>query len=483
MTDEGSNGTFGEVAEGGEELAAQWDSYTQLTDTDPLVNSFLESKHLSLGALIKAGARLASPEVLAFSAGAGIKFRNMLDGRRWSAAGSDFSSMHVVPSAEHDGTMIIAEGETDAARLSMFYPQCDVMILPLGAKAWKDSYTDQITAAGYTGIYIATDNDEAGNAGAKRILNELPGSARLEPPEGCIDWCEYEGEDPPELPETKLQLSLIVFGKELRELEVPDTTSWYEQAVLPVGGLMFIHGWTKSFKSFIALDLLSSISQGVEWCGFKPLEEPAKVAVVQFEIQWAYYRDRVLALREHAPHPELWDENFGTYSPLVRPRLRAGDKATEDHLVSTLVDSGIQVLLIDPIRRAAGPNIDMNSEADSRKLLGLFERIQDEGITVVAVHHDNKAGARAGNGDPASMTGSGAWAGDPDTIVSVTKPRGVPYTDPKRNLSFTLRNAPSCETRGYHLLEDGRSEYSLASFDTNDGTSTNDTPFKFQPEI
>lgn len=476
MTDEGSNGSWGEAAEGGDELAQLWDSFSLLDDSDPAINSFIEAKHLTHGALIRAGAKASAPATLAYTAGSAIKFRNVLDGRRWSAPGSEFTSMHRIPATDNTGLAIIAEGETDGARLSMLYPQCDVFILPLGATGWKPQFKDQLTV--YTGIYVATDADEAGGKGAAKIMAELPGSARLLPPDGCVDWCDYEGSEPPELPKTKLQLSLIVFGKELRELEVPDVTSWYENAILPVGGLMFIHGWTKSFKSYIALDLLSSIAQGTEWCGFKAMEEPSKVAVIQYEIQWPYYRERTEYLYKHAANPTLWDENFGTYSPMARPSLRAGDKRSEDELLNTLTSNHIQVMLIDPIRRATGPDVDINSEADSRKLLGFFERVQDQGITVVAVHHDNKAGSKSSHGDPASMTGSGAWAGDPDTIVSVTKPRGVSIQEPKRNLNFTLRNAPSIDARGYQLLEDGRSDYSLASFDTSaEGTATQDNAY------
>lgn len=251
----------------------------------------------------------------------------------------------------------------------------------------------------------------------------------------------------------------IVFGGDLMEIELPETASWLEQDLLPIGGQLIVHGPPKSFKTFLALDLLSALAQCQDWAGFECVEEPTKVCVLQYEVAPSYYRQRIHALRGNAKDRTAFDENFGTWTPLQRPTLRAGAKSEEDKVLSSLVDAGVQVVLFDPIRRALGPGMDMNSEADVRQLLAFFERLQDEGITVVATHHDNKAGMKHGGGDPWDMTGSGAFSGDADTIVSISLPRGDTIDSGRRNIGFLLRNAASPATRGMTIQADGHLKY------------------------
>jgi hypothetical protein len=114
---------------------------------------------------------------------------------------------------------------------------------------------------------------------------------------------------------------------------------------------------------------------------------------------------------------------------------------------------------------------DLNAENEVRKILRFTERLNREGISVVLVHHDNKAGSKHGGGDPDNMTGSGAFAGDVDTIVSVTLPSGVERdTGTQRNMKFLLRNAPSPPPRGFELKGNPGITYSREAFiESHDG--------------
>jgi hypothetical protein len=180
---------------------------------------------------------------------------------------------------------------------------------------------------------------------------------------------------------------------------------------------------------------------------------------MQYEIPWPFYKERVQRLRDNAREPELFDQNFITWTPMRRPAPVVGNKKYEEFVLTTLVAAEIQVLLIDPVRRA-GRGLDMNSEQDTAKLLGFFERVNDEGITVVTVHHDNKENSRRGGGDTNAMTGSGSFAGDPDTIVDVTLPNGDnSRTSNRRNLYFTTRNAATPPPRGVEMQENGATLY------------------------
>lgn len=455
-----SNQEWGDLAENDPLMAEAWDSADPLPQkgTNDVLDDFCAAKHITIEALVKLGTRLSAPDVLVFAYDSGLKYRNMVSGKRWSFVGSEFPRPKLLQQGVDRSTrVLIAEGETDGARLLANPYGADVAVLGAGAKHFTDTHARSLE--GYSEVYVALDPDEAGDVGAAKISVLIPHAARVLPPDGAEDWADLpEDAEWPELPIPPEPPKLIVAGGELLDLEVPDIASWFDEALLPIGGSLMIHGWAKSFKSFTALDIMSAIAQGDAWCGFEPTNEPAKVCVIQFEIPWPYYRERVQLLRDRAVRPELWDENFTTYSPISRPRFVASDKKQREFLKKLLIEYGISVALIDPIRRATGA-VDLNDEKEVRAILSFVEELQNEGITVIMVHHDNKTGAQHGGGDPLNMTGSGAFAGDPDTILSIAIPRGIKTQDPKRDIHFTVRNGPMISPRAFEMRVDGTIDY------------------------
>lgn len=462
-----SNAEWGELAEYDSALASLWDSYEPLPEAgnNPALDALCEAKHITIESLIKQGARLANESTIAFQYPRGVKFRDLVTDRRWSQFGSEFDTLKIVRhGAEPTDQVFVVEGETDGARISLAY-DVDVAVMPAGARYFTEVMANQVR--GYNVVLIGLDNDEAGQDGTDKATTYLANAMPFPPPADYNDWCNVEGQFP-ELPtEVHRDTSaIIVPAGTLLELPEPDIMSWFEQAILPVGGLAMLHGWIKSFKTFLALDMLAALSQGEPWCMFEPTEEPCKVLVIQYEIPWGYYRQRVLALQAQAHNVESFNENFNTWDPLSRPKLVAGNKKQEDFVLQSCVDAGIQVLMLDPVRRATGA-IDMNDEKDVRHMLAFFERLNSEGITVIATHHDSKESAKARGGDPIGMTGSGAWSGDPDTIFSIELPKGARIDDPRRNLNFTLRNAPTPAGRAFQMLDDGI-EYYMEPWGSNE---------------
>lgn len=189
-----SAGEWGSLAEHDDELAAQWDGFARLPEPgeNDALDAFCASKHIDIPSLVRIGAKLADPLVLAFALPGGIKFRNIETGRRWNALGSEFTTLKVVRAArEPSSKVIIAEGETDAARLSLLY-DCDVAVLPAGARRFTASFADQLRS--YEQVLIGLDNDAAGEAGAALIQEFLPHSQRFAPPD-CNDWCALDPND------------------------------------------------------------------------------------------------------------------------------------------------------------------------------------------------------------------------------------------------------------------------------------------------
>ena len=473
-----SDGAWGTLAQTSDELAELWDTFERLPEPgeSEVLDAFCERKNLSIDALLRLGTRITNGRVLCFAYPGGIKYRDIVNDKRWNYYGSEFRELKIVPaSSQASESVIVCEGETDGAWLSSTY-NVDVAILPAGALRFTERFAEQLAA--YDQVLVALDNDPTGDKGAKRIIEKLSNAIRFAPP--AKDWCATEGE-PPELPiHVPETTTPVVFLGDLFSLEAPDIASWYEHDILPIGGLLLLHGAYKSFKSFIGLDLMAQLSMGEPWCAFEPTEEPARVAVIQFEIAWPYYKQRMKLIAEHAgSNLPLLLSNFGTYSPLVRPKLTAGNTKEEDKLLGDLVSNDVNIVLIDPIRRAVG-EADINAEHEIRKMLSFFQRLQDEGITVVATHHDNKEGDKHGGGDPTYMTGSGALAGDPDTIVSVSRVSGDGRDSTRRNLSFVLRNSPPIGRRGVRVTDEGGIEYSPEAWDYEDTDEVNE---ESEPEI
>lgn len=475
-----SNGGYGEVAQYDDEFAEVWDAYDLIPEpgTSILLDEFVARKHLTHGSLVRLGARMPDESTLAFAFDGGIKYRNLLTDKRWSASGSSWHAMKIVQHGPAPSEMVfVAEGESDAAWLSD-HLICDVAILPAGAnpKPHTAAYVAQLSK--YSRVVLAQDSDRAGNEGAQAFMDAIPSAVRLAP-EGGVDWCEWNPETMPLIPEP-VHKSILISMRELRAFEAPLGGSWFENAILPVGGSMIIHGWAKSFKSFLNLDIAAALAQGTAWAGFENEEEPCKVVIMQYEIPLEYFQQRVNFLYEHAKEPDLFDDNlfsWGTY----RPSYRGGDKNAEDIILQTLLDNGISVFCLDPVRRAMGA-ADLNSEKEVRPLLDFYSRLNENGITVITCHHDNKTYGKSGGGDPLGMTGAGAFAGDFDSIVSVSIPKGETMECRDRNLNFTLRNAPNITPRGFTMTDAGILVYSDSPYGRDDEPTTY-TPQGDEPSI
>lgn len=469
-----SNSAWGEVAEHDDELAEVWDGFDRLPSAgvNDVLDAFCASKRIDIPSLVRIGTKLAGYGVLAFALPGGIKYRNMEQGTRWAATGSEFTTLKIVRSGvEQAETVIVAEGETDGARLTMLYPDCDVAILPAGAKRFTQGFADQLLP--YQRVLASYDPDDAGNEGWAKLKGAIDKASRFNAPGGG-DWCAYEG-DAPELPAGAVVLPVLVSARDLLDLELPDTASWFENALLPIGGQLVIHGWVKSFKSYVGLDMLAAVAQAQDWCGFEPTEEAAKVAVVQFEVPPIYYRQRVKALGLTAREPELFLDNFLSLSPLTLPQLKAGVAAQEEFVRRTLVEAGVQVALFDPLRRMMRVGQSLNDEDSVRAPLSFFESLQREGIAVVFCHHDTKSSAKSNTSDSSDMTGSGAFAGDADTVVGISRPKGEDEKSPLRNLHFLTRNAASPDPRGLQMHDDEHIIYSLDAHVSGDDDPTEAT--------
>ena len=215
-----SNGAWGRLAEHDTTMAGVWDGYARLPDPgeNAALDALCERKRITINALVRLGAKLAEPTVLAFAYEGGIKFRDMVTGRRWSYVDSSWDKLLFIRAEQPSTTCIVAEGETDGARLAMLYPDVDVAVMGGGAKYVPESFIEQ--TADYELVLVALDADEAGEAGAAKWAEHAANAMRFAPP--ANDWCATPDEEVPRLPselERQPEPIMLVSAGDLFELD------------------------------------------------------------------------------------------------------------------------------------------------------------------------------------------------------------------------------------------------------------------------
>lgn len=457
-----SNDAWGEAAPS---LQAALDERGYSSLPEPGSNEYLDqllaSKHITHAALTRVGARWTDPATLHYIGPGYVKHRNLSmpsDQQKFNDLEyNDYARLRIVYAdlTDRPDTVLIAEGETDAAWLTEHYPQYDIAICPSGVASIAveqfPQHAEQL--ARYRRAVPMFDADEAGRRNGKRLA-DMFGIGHVEPPSGS-DWCEYDG-DPPELPERQ---SRFMSARDLIVAELPELKSYLSNSIMPVGGQIVIHGAAKNYKSYVAFDLLARLATGRGWAGFDYIQDgPIRVGVVQYEIRPGYYQDRVRALLESMSDEQeqaSFLDNYLTLDALVGAHITVDDKAALQAFYREVEDADLQVVLLDPVRQMMSDK-DLNSEQDVALLRALINPLKDMGVTVILTHHDNKEYAQRGSGNPLGMTGSGAFAGDADTIVSIALPRGVgaEFTAQctHRDMFYMLRNAASPEPNHFQFL-------------------------------
>ena len=105
----------------------------------------------------------------------------------------------------------------------------------------------------------------------------------------------------------------------------------------------------------------------------------------------------------------IWNlRGFGADMTLLRPRLQ-----------EQLVRQSYGLIIIDPAYKVLG-NRDENANGDIASLMNEFEALcAATGAAVVVAHHFAKGDSTTKNAMD-RMSGAGAWARDPDSIVVLT---------------------------------------------------------------
>jgi hypothetical protein len=158
--------------------------------------------------------------------------------------------------------------------------------------------------------------------------------------------------------------------------------SWRVHSVLPTAGVAAIFGPSGCGKSFLSTDLIAALTTGEPWFGYRL--KPCRVLAVVLEGE-AGYRRRVEAWERanERAFPESARFVFDQFRLTVRDDVLALAAAIQK-------DSGVDVILIDTLNRAA-PECDENASQDMGRILeGVRELQAATGALVLLVHHTGK---------------------------------------------------------------------------------------------
>ena len=198
------------------------------------------------------------------------------------------------------------------------------------------------------------------------------------------------------------------------------------------GCKLILGGTSKSNKSWCLLDLAVSIANGKPWLGFGTKQ--GKVLFINFELQpWAIQR-RLRDILFNRPDLKETDDNLHVWNlrghnsdlTTLRPRLE-----------SQLEETDYSAIIIDPAYKVLGDR-DENANGEIASLMNEFEALaQKSGAAIVIAHHFAKGDSSAKSAID-RMSGAGAWARDPDSILVMS-----PHEEENAfSVSVILRNHP-----------------------------------------
>lgn len=204
------------------------------------------------------------------------------------------------------------------------------------------------------------------------------------------------------------------------------------EGILHQGCKMILGGTSKSNKSWCLLDLALSVASGESWWGRRCVKQP--VVYINFELHdWAMAQ-RLNALCMARPECRDIGDSFHLWNlrghnadlTLLRPKLE-----------EQLAKHQFGLIILDPAYKVLG-NRDENANGEIASLMNELEALaQSSGAAVVVAHHFAKGDSTAKNAMD-RMSGAGAWARDPDSIVVLT-----PHEEPDCfTVTSILRNLP-----------------------------------------
>jgi hypothetical protein len=221
--------------------------------------------------------------------------------------------------------------------------------------------------------------------------------------------------------------------------ELPAEPDQLITGLLHRGSKIIVGGTSKGRKTWSLMDMAVSLACGVDFWGFPC--RAGKVAYINFEIQRAFAYKRAEAICR-AKGVEL---PAGMLMMINLRGMVAGIEKMSDDLIAMMRDGDIAAVIVDPIYKALG-NRDENKAGDVASLCNELERIAVETGAAIAWGAHYSKGSQANKESIDRIGGSGVWARDPDSILTMT----AHEDEDSFTVEMTLRNFKPCPSFVVH---------------------------------
>ena len=342
----------------------------------------------------------------------------------------------------HNLTIILTEGERDADTLAEFG-----LCTSCGAHGatWDDEWADNFKGKN---VIICPDTDTIGqeyarNAGRSLLqvavsvqILDLPTEYNGRPIKDITDLYEVAGDEFPDAWQ-----ELLDAARPFADFHEPGTNGDSEEkknalpqlidawdlcnsksseppiiidGILHRGCKMVLGGGSKSFKTWMLLELAIALAHGDKWMDRNVLQ--GNVVYLNFELPEFAIQARIDAIckAKGLPVPKgrlkLWN--------LRGHATRAGKLLPE--LGKQLADMDFCAALIDPLYKLR-PGVEDNSAGHMTEVMNCLDQFSNQ-IRSSIIYGEHFAKGPAGLKDPIDrISGSGVQARDPDSIVLATK--------------------------------------------------------------
>lgn len=196
------------------------------------------------------------------------------------------------------------------------------------------------------------------------------------------------------------------------EAEPPMMPPELIRGILHRSSKLVLGGGSKSFKTWTLLDMALAVASGREWLGF-PCERE-RVLFLNFEVQDAFFHQRVqkiCAARSVAVPSDLFVWGLRGHSTRIEKII--------PEVIRKVQGEGFGLIVLDPIYKLLQGR-DENAAGDIGEAMNELERLAvDSGAAIAFGAHFAKGNA-SGKSAIDRMSGSGVFARDPDSILTLT---------------------------------------------------------------
>lgn len=196
--------------------------------------------------------------------------------------------------------------------------------------------------------------------------------------------------------------------------DMPDLAPSLIEGVLRQGHKMLLAGPSKAGKSFMLIELVIAIAEGLPWLGWPCAQ--GKVLYINLELDRASCLHRFMDVYDsmglseaHAGNIDIWNLR-GKSLPMDKLAPKLIRRAEKNDYIAVVIDPIYKIITGDE-----------NSADQMAAFCNQFDKVCTElGCSVIYCHHHSK-GSQAGKRSMDRASGSGVFARDPDALVDMTE--------------------------------------------------------------